>query len=70
MATCVCVDALAVNVVLLLWLMLSPVVFRWRAWDCVLCCVCVFCVCVLVLVLRAGVVVLVSRAGDGVVCWY
>ena len=37
MATDVCVVALAVDVVLLLWLMLSPVVFRWRAWVYVLC---------------------------------
>ena len=42
MATDVCVVALAVDVVLLLWLMLSPVVFRWRTWVYVLCCVCVF----------------------------
>ena len=77
MATCVCVDALAVNVVLLLWLMLSPVVFRWRAWDCVLCCVLCVCAgvvfwcwcCVLVLSCWYRVLVMVLCAGIDDVCW-
>ena len=65
MATDVCVVALAVDVVLLLWLVLSPVVFRWRAWDCVLCWVFWFCV----LVLCSGVGAACWCCRVGIACW-